>query len=167
MKNTRIIFLTLSATFLMLNQGCEEDDREVGTPFSKSEGLTATPWVVAETYLVDESNPSKPERNLTAQFTEGGNPLEINFDANGSFSVTPGVGLSFFPLSGTWSFDDSDAPRQLILLSTEGVTTIAPLGGPTRIVDQQLKINFAKRFCDDDGEQKAVLGYRLVFNRKS
>ncbi len=146
---------------------CNDDDIPlIGEPFSKSEGLTATPWVIDEVYLVDEGNPAKPERNISTFYTSGTQKLEVKFNTDGTFQVTPGDGLNFFPSEGTWAFDDNEAPRNIILTSPGNVVT-APLGGPTRINDSQLKINFAKRSCDDDGELKPVLGYRLVFNRKS
>lgn len=152
---------------LVVTLACNKDDiPPIGEPFNKVEGLTATGWIVQEAYLVDESNPAKPEREIS-QFYTTGERLEVKFNADGTFEVTPGAGLNFFPETGTWSFDNNNTPTEIILTDENMVETIAPLGGPTRISDPQLKINFIKRYCDDDGEQKAVLGYRLVFNRKS
>ena len=145
----------------------DDDDAPIGEPFDKAEGLSATGWVIDEAFLVDESSPNKAEFNISEFYVSTDNKLEIKFDINGEFEVTPGDGLNFFPDQGTWSFDDPFAPREIIIVDENGVQTIAPLGGPTRITDSQLKINFAKRSCDDDGELKSVLGYRLVFNRKS
>lgn len=158
----RLSFLLI----LVLAASCNKDDiPPIGEPFDKVEGLTATEWIISEAYLVDESNPAKPERNISDFYTTG-DRLEINFNGDGTFEVTPGAGLNFFPESGTWAFDNNNAPTEIILTDQNMVQTVAPLGGPTRISDPQLKINFAKRFCDEDGEQKAALGYRLVFNRK-
>lgn len=159
----RILFLLV----LIASLSCKKDDiPPIGEPFDKVEGLTAAGWVVSEAYLVDESNPAKPERDISEFYTTG-DRLEVNFGSDGSFEVTPGSGLNFFPESGTWAFDNNSTPTQIILTDENMVETVAPLGGPTRISDPQLKINFTKRFCDDSGEQKAALGYRLVFNRKS
>lgn len=150
----------------MATQGCKDDEPEIGEPFSKTEGLTATDWIISEVFLVDESNPAKPERNISNYYTGGSNLLAVSFKSDYTFNVTSGDGLNFFPDAGTWSFDNNDAPKEIILVSTDGVTTVAPLGGSTRISDQQLKINFVKRSCTEGGEEKAALGYRLVFNRK-
>ena len=166
MKINKLLSFLCFTMLLVAVVGCKDDEAEIGEPFSKSEGLTAKDWVISEVFLVDESNPAKPERNISPFYTSGENLLAISFNADGSFKVTAGDGLNFFPAAGTWSFDNNDAPKQIILVSTGGETTIAPLGGPTRISDQQLKINFVKRSCPKDGEDKPALGYRLVFNRK-
>lgn len=153
---------------LIIAMACDKTEiPPIGEPFDKVEGLTATGWIVGEAYLVDESNPAKPERDLSSFYTEGDNPLEMKFNADGTFEVTPGDGLNFFPESGTWSFDNNTAPTEIIFVDENMVETIAPLGGPTRISDAQLKINFVKRSCESGGEEKPALGYRLVFNRKS
>lgn len=166
MKINKIYLLFWLVIVAAALQGCKDDEAEIGEPYSKIEGLTATDWIISEVFLVDESNPAKPERNISGFYLGGSNLLAISFKPDYTFSVTPGDGLNFFPNTGTWSFDKNDSPKEIILVSTEGVTTVAPLGGPTRISDQQLKINFVKRSCAQDGEDKAALGYRLVFNRK-
>ncbi|MCA1762736.1 MAG: DUF5004 domain-containing protein [Flavobacteriales bacterium] len=165
MKTSKYFILTFIIAFAF---GCKDDDiPPIGEPFDKGEGLTATDWLVAEAYLVDQSNPANPERDISGFYTESDNQLELSFNIDGTFEVVPGDGLNFFPESGTWSFDDPDYPRNLLLVSEEGATTVAPLGGPTRISDQQLKIIFTKRTCTEEGVEKPILGYRLVFNRKS
>jgi len=157
---------TFILLILIIAAGCKKDDiPPIGEPFGKVEGLTATEWIIEEAFLVDESNPAKPERDISEFYTTG-DRLELDFNADFTFEVTPGSGLNFFPASGTWSFNNNDTPTEIVLTDENMVQTIAPLGGPTRISDSQLKINFAKKFCDDGGEQKATLGYRLVFNRK-
>lgn len=151
---------------VMIMPACKETIPDIGEPFSKVAGLTANDWVIAEVYLIDEGNLARPERNITKYFTETGNPLSISFHSDGSFEVVPGDGLNFFPDSGTWSFDDNEAPTKIILVSEDGQITEAPLGGPTRISESQLKINFVKEYCFKDGKEEPALGYRLVFNRK-
>lgn len=168
MKKISFINLVIISMSLIVLSSCKDDDDvPIGEPFSKTEGLTATGWIIDEVYLVDEGTPNKSEFNISDFYTSSDNKLEIKFDADGSFTVSPGDGLNFFPSQGTWSFDDPVAPRRIVLVDENGLETIAPLGGPTRISDAQLKINFAKRFCLDEGEEKPSLGYRLVFNRKS
>lgn len=166
MKINKLYLIACLMIAMVAIQGCKEDEAEIGVPFDKVEGLTATDWVISEVFLVDETNPAKPERNISNFYTGGSDLLEISFKQDYTFTVSPGAGLNFFPDAGTWSFDRNDAPKEIVMVSTDGVTTIAPLGGPTRISDQQLKINFVKRSCADGSEDKAALGYRLVFNRK-
>lgn len=166
MKINKIYLFSCLMMLIVATQSCKDDEPEIGEPFSKIEGLTATDWIISEVFLVDESNPAKPERNISNFYTGGTNLLSISFKSDYTFIVAPGDGLNFFPDAGTWSFDNNDAPKEIILVSTDDVTTVAPLGGSTRISDQQLKINFVKRSCAEGGEEKAALGYRLVFNRK-
>lgn len=167
MKSVFSKFLIISLSLVVLNSCTDDDDKPIGEPFDKTEGLTATAWIIEQVFLVDEGNPAKPERNLSEFYVFNENKLEMKFNTDATFVVTPGEGLNFFPTSGTWAFDDDFAPRQIILTDNDGVQTIAPLGGPTRISDSQLKLNFVKRSCNSDEGPKAVLGYRLVFNRKS
>jgi len=149
---------------VLVFQGCKEDEPEIGEPFGKAEGLVATGWVVSEVYLVDEGNPAKPERDISPFYTSGSDLLEIKFENDGTFESFPGDGVNFFPVAGTWSFNDPLTPSSITLVSADQ-TIDSPLGGPTRIVDSELKMNVQK-FCNIDGEEKAVLGYRLVFTRK-
>ncbi len=60
---------------------CKEDEPEIGEPFSKVEGLTATDWIISEVYLVDETNPAKPERNISSFYTSTDNLLFVSFSA--------------------------------------------------------------------------------------
>jgi len=161
----RFGILTAFLVLAVLFQGCKEDEPEIGEPFGKSEGLTATPWVVSQVFLVDEGNPSKPEREVSEFFTSGTDLLEIDFNSDGTFETTPGEGVNFFPESGTWSFNNPNTPTTITLASPD-LTIVSPLGGPTRISDPELKLN-VQRTCTDGGEEKAVLGYRVVFVRKS
>lgn len=169
-KNMRTLnyrFLLLVSLVAISITSCkEDDDTEIGDPFSKIEGLTATDWIVAEVFLVDESNPAKPERDISNYYTSTANRLEMSYNIDGTFVVTAGDGLNFFPSSGSWMFDNDQAPTAIILTSDEGVTEM-PLAGPTRISDAQLKIQFVKEYCQVEGVSKGKLGYRLVFNRKS
>ncbi|MCZ4409175.1 DUF5004 domain-containing protein [Cryomorphaceae bacterium 1068] len=158
-------YLYLILFFAVAIVGCKEDDPEIGEPFGKTDGLVATGWVVSQVFLVDEGNPAKPERDISEYYTSGTDLLEIKFEADGTFESFSGDGVNFFPDAGTWSFNDPLTPSSITLVSDDQ-TINSPLGGPTRIVDSELKMN-VQRFCNIDGEEKAVLGYRLVFVRKS
>ncbi len=158
-------YLYLILFFAVAIVGCKEDDPEIGEPFGKTDGLVATGWVVSQVFLVDEGNPAKPEREISEYYTSGTDLLEIKFEADGTFETFSGDGVNFFSDAGTWSFNDPLTPSSITLVSDDQ-TINSPLGGPTRIVDSELKMN-VQRFCNIDGEEKAVLGYRLVFVRKS
>lgn len=145
--------------------GCKEDDVEIGEPFSQVEGLTATEWVVEQVFLIDESNPARPERDVSKYYITSENRMMMSYSPDYTFEVTAGEGLNFFPPSGTWMFDSNGAPTKIILTSQEGVMD-APLDGPTRAQDNQLKIQIVSEYCQVDGQSKPTLGYRLVFNRK-
>ncbi|MEM9050747.1 MAG: DUF5004 domain-containing protein [Bacteroidota bacterium] len=163
MKNKFKIACSL-VFILFIAQGCSEDEKEIGEPFDKTEGLIATDWEISEVYLIDEGNPAKPEREVSEFYITGDNLLQMSFEADGTFESIQGDGLNFFPSSGNWSFNDLATPTK-INFDADGVTFGAPLGGPTRISDLQLILNVQKS-CLNENEEKAVLGYRFVFNRK-
>lgn len=164
--NMKKIFIITAALFTAIAwQGCQEDDLEIGDPASSIEGLTKSPWRLTDAYLVDEGSPSRDEKSVAQFFTATQNRLQLFFNDDGTFNVLPGEGLNPFPLAGTWAFDLNEAPSK-ILLTSDGVTTEAPLGAPVRPVDRELQINFIKRYCTVDGEEKPALGYRFVFERQ-
>ena len=158
----KYVIPAFAVAFLFVGASFKDDFFEI----AKQVEIFTTLFKTVNVNYVDETNPAKPERNISNFYTGGSDLLEISFKQDYTFTVSPGAGLNFFPDAGTWSFDRNDAPKEIVMVSTDGVTTIAPLGGPTRISDQQLKINFVKRSCADGSEDKAALGYRLVFNRK-
>jgi hypothetical protein len=165
--NMKKIFIITAVIFsAIVWQACQDDDLEIGTPASSIEGLTKSPWRLIDAYLVDEGSPARDEKSVAQFFTTTDNRLQLFFNTDGTFNVLPGEGLNPFPLSGTWAFDLEEAPSK-ILLTSGGVTTEAPLGAPVRPVDQTLQINFIKRYCTVDGENKPALGYRFVFERQS
>lgn len=150
---------------MLLLQGCKDDDREIGDPWSHVEGITGTGWVLTDAELIDEGNPSRPRRSLSRFFTEGDDVMTLNFTADGHFVSIPGDGGEVFPLDGTWSFDRNEAPRRVIFTNDQGSIT-ANLGAPVRIIDQELKLDIVKRTCLVDGEVKPALGYRFTFARQ-
>lgn len=163
MKTYKVIIF-LAVYPLLLLQGCKEDEGEIGAPFSKVEGLTASDWVFEQAFVIDEFNPSGPQKDISF-FYQQGEPLRLSFGLDGSFTVIPGSGKNVFPGDGTWSFFPSDeAPTEIRVDDGSGVTRML-LAGPTRIVEQQLRIRFVTKSCTFDGETKPVVGYRFVFNR--
>lgn len=141
-----------------------EPEGELGTPFSKTEGLTATAWEIEQVVIVDGADPAKSERDFSSFYLEGDARLTLRFDTDHTFEITPGAGLNFLPESGVWEFDDPRYPTQIIL-NPEGDTQILYLETPTRIVDTKLRLRFDKHFCTTDGESAAVYSYGLIFTR--
>jgi hypothetical protein len=150
---------------MMVLQGCQDDDREIGDPWSHIEGITATTWVLTDAEIIDEGNPSRPRRSISRFFTGGDDVMTLSFTEDGNFVSVPGDGGEVFPLDGTWAFDLNEAPRRVILTSVDGTIT-ANLGAPVRLVDQELQLEIVKRTCVVDGEVKPALGYSFIFARQ-
>jgi hypothetical protein len=163
MKNTRIL-LILSIAMTLQITGCQDDEVPIGDPFSKVEGLTANDWVFESAAIIDETNPSAPQKDITDFYTQG-DLLNLRFGADGSFTSIPGSGKNVFPANGTWAFyPNNETPTQIRVTSNGAVTNML-LAGPTRISDAQLKIRFVTKECTVDGVTKPAVGYRFVFNR--
>jgi len=162
---TKYAVLAVLAVTVAL-QGCQDDDREIGEPWSHVEGITATSWILTEVDLIDEGNPSRPRRSLSRFFAGGDNPTTLNFTADGHFVSVPGDGGQVFPVDGTWAFDLNEAPRRVIFTDENG-TISANLGAPVRLVDPELRLEVVKRTCLVDGEVKPALGYRFTFTRQN
>lgn len=151
---------------LVVMQACKEDEREIGDPWSHIDGITSTGWILSDVEMIDEGNPSRPRKSLSAFFTTGEDRMTIDFNTDGTFTSAPGQGGQVFPLSGSWEFDLAQAPRRVIM-TNDGETFVANLGSPVRPIDAQLKLELVKRSCLVDGEIKPALGYRFVFDRQN
>lgn len=141
-----------------------QPEGELGTPFSKMEGLTATPWEIEQVVIVDGADPAKSERDFSSFYLGGDSKLTVNFDADGTFDITPGEGLNFLPESGAWQFNDPNYPTQIIL-NPEGDTQILYLESPTRIIETRLRVRFDKHECFINDEWSVVYSYGLIFKR--
>ena len=163
MKVKVILLALILATF-----GCRDiRDAELGEPFSKVEGLTATQWEIVEVEIVDGADLAQTSRDFSQFFVDFPNKLTIDFEEDGTFVVLPGDGPNVFSSdNGVWEFDDVNVPTQ-IKLNPDADVQILELEAPTRIVDQELKVKFDKYFCVlEEGEpEKPVYSYRLVFQR--
>jgi len=164
MKRTTylILFIALAGIF----NSCREDRvTEIGTPFSKIEGLTMAPYELTNVSIIDGVDPARAERDFTNFYIGGEQILRIDFSDDMTFTVIQGdMGLNFLPESGTWSFDNAEAPSQVIL--NDGTTSqILNLNAPTRKVDPTLEFSYDKYSCEIDGEITAVYSYSAVFDR--
>lgn len=152
---------------ILVIAGCREiRDAELGEPFSKVEGLVATPWELTSISLVDGADPARTSRDFGEFFLNGDSVLTLEFFEDGTFIANQGEGLAIIPDGGTWSFDDVNYPTKIIL--NPGAEQLElQLEGPTRIVDTQLLVRYDKYFCVlEEGEPEVpVLSYEMDFQR--
>ena len=141
-----------------------EPEGELGTPFSKMEGLVATAWEIEQVVIVDGADPARTERDFSEFYLGGEQLMTLRFHADGQFEITPGDGLNFLPESGVWEFDQPQHPTQ-ILLNPEGDTQVLHLETPTRIIESRLRVRFDKHECFLDDNWTAVYSYGLIFKR--
>jgi len=157
-----ILFIAVAGIF----SSCREDRvTDIGTPFSKIEGLTMAPYELTTVSIIDGVDPARAQRDFTSFYLGGEQILSIDFSDDMTFTVIQGdMGLNFLPESGTWSFDNPDAPSQIIL--NDGTTNqVLNLNAPTRKVDPTLEFSYDKYSCEIDGEVTAVYSYSAVFDR--
>lgn len=163
--NLRLLLILISLSTVV---GCkEEQDLQLGEPFSKLDGINDT-WILASIVQIDglATDPTKRQLDLPEDFI-GDSPMSITFDSTaGTYSVQSGnTILNLLGDSGTWSFDDDNYPTSI---SFNG--TVWNLLAPTRRVDNTLKISTA-HYCtivDDTGAQvpAATVSYIYTFERQ-
>lgn len=144
---------------------CKKDKKDIGQPFSQTQGLTQSTWTFSSASLIDEYNPAQPQKDITSFYTQG-TPLTLTFNSDGSFTSNAGSGKNPFPADGTWAFDDPSAPSKIIITSN-GSTTDLLLGSPTRVSDKYLNIKFVTKYCEVSGNTKPAVGYNFQFVRSN
>ena len=129
---------------------CDDDDYSLGTPSDKTAAIVGE-WTVKSVRLTDEAG-SKKEMDITPFFHF--DSYKVIFKADKSFAIegstsTPNfVGL----YSGTWSYDDSEAPLLIVLSDgsiISGFTLMAPPKEGTN-----LRMKFVRT-----SEDKAIVSY--------
>lgn len=135
---------------------CDDDDYSLGTPSDKTAALVGE-WTMKSVHLTDEAG-TKKEMDITSFFHF--DSYKVTFKSDKSFTIegstsTPNfVGL----YSGTWSYDDAEAP--LLIQLTDGSTSsqftlIAP---PKEGTD--LRMKFVRT-----SEDKAIVSYRYEMTK--
>jgi hypothetical protein len=166
MKMNNKIFSLLLLIIIAATSCKPELKGELGDPSNKVAGLAGT-WKVSRFSQIDLNNPVQEERELTEFYViEGQEVLTIVFNEEGrTYTVTPGAGRNYFGTSGTWSFDNDDAPSTLILTG-EAETLELPLGAMIREFDNTLSIEIP-RFCEDaTGNRTNTVIYKFQFTRQ-
>ncbi|HNI45976.1 MAG: DUF5004 domain-containing protein [Chitinophagales bacterium] len=135
---------------------------------SKVEGLSDK-WQVSQVVQYDgvQPIPEKQWRDIST-FGIGTTPMTITFSSSSTpytYTIDAGSTINYLGSnSGTWSFDDETYPTTLIL--NDGNQTMElGLGGPTRPVDNKLKIQ-ASRYCTVDGAPDVTSGYLYILDRQ-
>jgi hypothetical protein len=154
----------LAWLLLLAFAACKKDDiPAIGAPESKLEGINDT-WKLVQVQQYDEkvANSDLKFYDITEFFITGEAPV-ISFNSSAkSYTYDPKNAPNFLGAAGSWKFDDDNFPTAI--LAKDGATgeeVSWKLGGPTRPVDTQLKIQ-VKRGCAVD----ATYYYVLTFARQ-
>lgn len=166
-KISNFTFFVLFATFATI-VGCKEErDLQLGEPFSKLDGISAT-WKLVQITQTDglATDPTKRQLVLPEDFL-GDTPMTITFNsALGAYTAQSGTTiLNLVGESGTWAFDDDNYPTAIAFDGSWW-----SLLTPTRTVDNVLKIA-TDHYCtitDDSGAPIAAptIGYIYTFERQ-
>lgn len=153
-------FLSLAILALAIVACRPEPFQEIGNPYSVITGINGT-WTLGTVEVEDRSFPQWETREFTDFFQE--NPVELVFDASdNSYNITANSldGLPFTSTNGTYSFDDPEYPKNLILVSSTGDTSSVELGNMVRDVDPLLLFQAMRTKCD-----AVYARYVYTFNR--
>jgi hypothetical protein len=164
----RIVLSSVLAFALTLSLGlysCKPEKKELGPRVSQIDGISGN-WILNRVAQIDV--------NVELAFVESdtlldvssvyiaGQPMEIEFQKDGTYSTVAGSGSSLFgPATGTWKFDDNDYPSFLIFNEGTGDETTINLLSPVRPQDPNLAIKVNK-VCN--GER--TVSYHFWYNRK-
>ncbi|MEZ4800209.1 MAG: DUF5004 domain-containing protein [Flavobacteriales bacterium] len=169
MKKLTYIFSILAIATATMFVGCKPETKgELGEPFDKLEGISGT-WKISKFSQIDLNNPIQEERDLSEFFiVDGEESTSIVFSKDGqTFTVNPGPGKNYFGTTGTWAFDNNDAPSIITLTNSETlVESEFVLGSIVRSFDNTLVMQL-KRVCDDGaGNVIDLVIYKFEFERQ-
>lgn len=157
-------FIPIAAllVFTLAFTACKKDAAlTLGEVPSKIEGISAT-WKLVKVEQYDEKvlNSDYARFDITEFFITGPNIPSIAFTANGNYTYTAGDAANYFGTGGTWKFDDDLYPT-LITAVSNGESLNWTLEGPTRSVDNYLKIRIPRGCLGYTGYQ-----YAFTFQRQ-
>jgi hypothetical protein len=160
----KILVLTILTSLIF--SACKKELKEIGSPANKVEGIKAS-WTMTQAIQIDERSLTRESYNLTNYFISKGNMPNVTFTDN-TFTVdTTGVPVNYFGgTSGTWSFDDPNAPLYVTFKSVEGNTVTLKLGGPIRPQDNLKLVRDVYLQCKNDKAPAIATSFVLTFNRK-
>jgi hypothetical protein len=164
--NMKKYIYIMSATMSLFVASCRKEYKELGENPSKIEGITAS-WSLSSCKVIDKAATIEETIDVTSFFTPSTKLPNITFAMNsgvGTYTCdTSNVAFTFFGgTSGTWSFDDANYPKKVLLTPAGATAPIEfPLAATIRPTDTYLLIDKSV-LCG--GTEKAV--YRLSFIRK-
>lgn len=133
---------------------------------SKIEGISAN-WELTRVDQIDVFNKlvyveSDSLLNITKSFIGSKTPMQINITGGGAYTITAGVAATMFKkTSGTWAFNNNEAPERLILDRGTADEMAYKIMKPIRPQDQFLVLKYNK-IC----QGKRVVSYHLWYKRK-
>lgn len=148
---------------------CQPDDiPPIGEPLSQVRGINGK-WRLTNVVQVDELKTGSGNRLDVSDVLLGAQPAVIEFNSNDfKFEVTPGSSKIYFPISGTWAFDDNDFPT-VINLTVHNAAYPLQMFSPVReFVDNTMRVKYIRPFCPGvsvDGKTGAV-SYIYTFERQ-
>ncbi|MCB0737007.1 MAG: DUF5004 domain-containing protein [Bacteroidetes bacterium] len=151
---------TLAFVVLISLTACQPDERTLAPAGSKLEGINAT-WVLDKVISTDSTTEIKIDitsyylqDNLVPELVMNSENLSYTFNAQGK--------KNYLGTSGTWKFDDDEAPTNIELVNENNETVLLNLHKTIRPVDQTLAVQLV-RYCGET--PRAVYSY--FFKRKA
>ncbi|HEY8404975.1 MAG TPA: DUF5004 domain-containing protein [Flavobacteriales bacterium] len=138
---------------------------ELGEPFNKMEAMNGM-WELSAFMQRDENNPIKEVRDMSEFYIVPGE-VSTRFQFNSddmTYTVVPGPGRNFFGNSGTWHFDNSEAPSYIIL-ENETDTFEVKLGSSPRSYTSYLTLELPRYCVDNSGNSTPTVTYIFTINR--
>jgi hypothetical protein len=158
-----ILFLTISMGIFFFS--CEKiEEKEIGEPQSKLDGLSGS-WIINSVIQIDERNLPVRSRDISSYYISTNNKIAADFKSDKTFTMQAGDGINYLGTgSGTWNFDNDEFPAYLFLNYNGQNQLKLLLGGPTRIIDNELKLLYTSS-CDTDTSSVPRVSYKYVFTR--
>ncbi len=162
MKKLILAVLVIS---LFGGSACKKEYDSIGMPASKIDGVVSR-WVLTDFVMTDNATVVEEKMDMKEYFDESGSLPTIQFTISGTDTTyacdTTGLPFNIFGTTeGKWRFDDVNFPTKILLIPTNGESTIElNLLAPIRTVDNALKVS---KVISCDGN--AVFSYDLSFIR--
>lgn len=123
-------------------------------------------WKLSSFSQRDENNPIKEIRDLSDFYIVAGEEVTLfNFQSSDfTYTVVPGTGRNYFGTSGTWRFDNNDAPAYLYL-ENESDTLEIKLGSMPHTFDNQLSLELPRYCYDSNGIPTPTVSYIFTIQR--
>ncbi len=157
---------------VLLLSACQPDDLvgELGTPFSKTEGLVGT-WKVANVVQHDlkaPANAANKQLTLTDRFDFSTARIKFMASPN-TFTVEALDGPVFLPASGTWTFDNPEYPTEVRLVGADTKNVTLKLGSAPRAAFPATRLMFErmvrKDAADPASAKEAIIRYDYDLQR--